>query len=62
MLLVTTLIVGLIALIVLAGGIPQIVIAWRSRKDRAQEQQIEKLTQEIEELKQLPILSRGREI
>ena len=54
--LVTTLIVGLIALIVLAVGIPQIIMAWRSRKDRSLETQIEKLTQEIETLKQQRIV------
>ncbi len=37
--LVTTLIGGLIALIVLAVGIPQIFIAWRSRTDRIQSQE-----------------------
>ena len=39
---------GLIALIVVAIGIP----AWRSKEDREQEQKIEKLTQEIEILKE----------
>ena len=34
--LITTLVGGLIALIVLAVGIPQILIAWRSRTDRIQ--------------------------
>lgn len=34
--LITTLIVGLIALIVLAVGIPQILIAWRSRTEQIQ--------------------------
>ena len=43
---------GLIALIVAAIAIPQIIMAWRSRKDRALEKQIETLTQEIEALKQ----------
>ena len=42
----------LMALIVVAIGIPQLVVAWRSRKDRALEKQIETLTQEIETLKQ----------
>ena len=38
----------LMGLIVVAIGIPQLVIAWRSRKDRAQEKRIEELAQEIE--------------
>ena len=54
--LVTTLIVGLIALIVLAVGIPQILMALRSRRDESLEKQIEKLTQEIETLKQQQIV------
>ena len=55
--LVTTLIVGLIALIVLAVGIPQILMALRSRRDESLEKQIEKLTQEIETLKQQRIVN-----
>ena len=47
----------LMALIVVAVGIPQLVIAWRSRKDRALEKQIEHLTQEIETLKQRQIVN-----
>ena len=39
---------GLIALIVVAIGLP----AWRSKKDREQERKIEALTREIEVLKQ----------
>ena len=46
----------LMALIVVAVGIPQLVIAWRSRKDRVLEKQIETLTQEIETLKQQRIV------
>ena len=38
----------LMALIIVAVGIPQLVVAWRSRKDRALEKQIEVLAQEIE--------------
>ena len=48
----------LTALIVVAIGIPQIVVAWRSRKDREQEKQIEALRQEIEVLKQQGVASR----
>ena len=47
----------LMGLIVVAIGIPQLVIAWRSRKDRAQEKRIEELAQEIETLKQQQIAS-----
>ena len=46
------LIVALIALIAL----PQVFIAWRSRKDKALETQIEILAQEIETLKQQQIV------
>ena len=45
------LVIALMALI----GLPQAIIAWRSRKDRSLEQQIETLTQEIETLKQQQI-------
>jgi hypothetical protein len=48
---------GLIALIVAAIAIPQIIVAWRSRKDRLLEKQIETLTQEIETLKQQRIVN-----
>ena len=54
--LVTTLIAGLIALIVLAVGIPQILIAWRSRTDRIQSEKsvesfiLELVEKRIEEL------------
>ena len=47
----------LMVIIVVAVGLPQVVIAWRSRKDRALEKQIEILTQEIETLKQQRIVS-----
>ena len=47
----------LMGLIVVAIGIPQLIIAWRSRKDRAQEKRIEELAQEIETLKQQQIAS-----
>ena len=43
-------------LIVVAVGLPQIIIAWRSRKDQALEKQIEALAQEIETLKQQRIV------
>lgn len=59
--LVTILMVGLIALLVLVVGIPQILIAWRSRKDQTQEKQIEELTFAFETLKQQADLSKGIE-
>jgi len=48
---------GLIALIVAAVAIPQFLIARRSKQDRALEKQVEKLTQEIETLKQQRIVN-----
>ncbi len=54
--LITTLIVALIALIVLAVGIPQILIALRSRRDASLEKQIQTLTQDIETLKRKQIV------
>ena len=48
---------GLIALIVAAIGVPQIIMAWRSGKDRQQERINPELRQEIEELKQKRIIS-----
>ena len=53
---------GLIALIVAAVGIPQIIIAWRSKKDSTQEKQIEGLRQEIEELRQQSGFSTGAQL
>ncbi len=46
----------LMVLIVVAVGLPQVIIAWRSRKDRSLEKQIEVLAQEIETLKQQQIV------
>lgn len=54
-----TSVIALIALIVIAVGAPQIVMAWRSRSDRTLEKQIETLTQEIETIKQQQIVSQG---
>ena len=45
------------ALIVVAVGVPQVIVAWRSRKDRALAKQIETLTQEIETIKQQRIVN-----
>ena len=47
----------LMAIIIVAVGIPQIVIAWRSRKDREQDRRIEELAREIESLKQQQIVN-----
>ena len=47
----------LIGLIIVAVGIPQIVVAWRSRKDREQDKRIEELAREIESLKQQRIVN-----
>lgn len=54
-----TYVIALIALIVIVVGAPQIVMAWRSRRDRTLEKQIETLTQEIETIKQQQIVSQG---
>lgn len=45
------LVYALIALIVLAVGIPQLILTWRSRRDSSLENRVEILTQEIEALK-----------
>ena len=50
-------VIALIALIVIAVGAPQIVMAWRSRRDQTLEKQIERLTQEIETIKQQRVVS-----
>ncbi len=47
----------LMVLIGVVVGIPQIIMAWRSKKDRAQEEQIHELRQEIEALKQQRVVS-----
>ena len=47
----------LMPLIVAAIGIPTVVIAWRSGTDRSLERQVERLTQEIEMLKQQRIVN-----
>jgi hypothetical protein len=55
--LLTNVVYGLIALIVAAIAIPQLILAWRSGKDRSLERQIEVLTREIETLKQQRIVN-----
>ena len=47
---------GLIALIIVAIGIPQVIIGWRSKRDRSLENRIEMLTEEIEALKRRQII------
>ncbi len=53
---VTYITYGLIALIIAAIAIPQILIAWRTGKDRSLEKQVEILTEEIETLKRKQII------
>lgn len=52
--LVTILICGLIALIVVAVGIPQIIIAWRSTKDTKHEKNIDDPAPEIKIITETP--------
>lgn len=52
--LVTILICGLIALIVVAVGIPQIIIAWRSTKDSTHKKNIDDPTPEIKIITETP--------
>ncbi len=47
----------LMAIIVVAVGIPQIIIAWHTKRERAQEKQIETLIREVETLKQQRIVN-----
>ena len=47
----------LMAIIIVAVGIPQVIVAWRSRKDREQDRRIEELAREIESLKQQQIVN-----
>ena len=51
--LLTTLVVGLIVLIVFAVGIPQWIIVWQSQKNQARDIQIEELTPLIKALIQV---------
>ena len=46
------LIIALIALVILAVGIPQIIIAWRANNQKSQAAKIEDLQQKIEVLQQ----------
>ena len=52
--LVTTWICGLIALIVVAVGIPQIIIAWRSTKENKHEKNIHDPIPEIKIITEIP--------
>ena len=47
---------GLIVLIIIAIGIPQVIIGWRSKRDHSLENRIERLTEEIEALKRQHIV------
>ena len=47
----------LMAIIIVAVGIPQVIVAWRSRKDREQDKRIEELAREIESLKRQQIVN-----
>lgn len=53
---VTYITYGLIALIIAAISIPQIIVTWRSGRDRSLERQVEILTEEIETLKRKQII------
>ena len=53
----TNLTYGLIALIVVTVGVPQIIMLWRSRGESAQDRRIEELAREIEALKQQRIMN-----
>ena len=48
---------GLIILIVVTIGIPQIIMAWRGGREREQNKKIEELAQEIEELKRKLVIT-----
>jgi len=54
---VEKLIAWLIVIIVAIVGIPQVVVLWRSKKDRTLEKQVETLTQKIEALEKKRIQS-----
>ena len=53
----TNLTYGVIALIVVTVGIPQIIMLWRSRGESEQDRRIEELAREIETLKQQRIMN-----
>lgn len=55
--LLTNVIYGLIALIVAAIAIPQLIMAWRSGRDREQERINQELRDEIETLKRQQIIN-----
>ena len=48
---------GLIILIVATIGIPQIIMAWRGKSERSQDEKIEALSREIEALKEQRIVN-----
>ena len=55
--LLTNFVYGLIVLIVAAVAIPQLIMVWRSEKERSLERQLQTLTQEVETLKQQRIVN-----
>ena len=55
--LLTNFVYGLIVLIIAAVAIPQLIMTWRTGKERSLERQIQTLTQEIETLKQQRIVN-----
>lgn len=57
LLLVVGFVSGLIILIVVTIGIPQVIMAWRGSNERAQDRKIEELSREIEVLKQKHIIN-----
>ena len=48
--LISNLVIALVALIILAVGVPQIIMAWRERGQKAQAEKIERLEEQIEKL------------
>ena len=51
-LLIVTFVSGLMILIVVTVGIPQVIMAWRDRKDQTLEKKVETMAEELEKLKQ----------
>ncbi len=45
--LISNLVIALVALVILAVGVPQIVMAWRERGQKAQTERIERLEEQI---------------
>ena len=45
--LIANLVIALVALVILAVGVPQIIMTWRDRREKAQTERIEKLEEQI---------------